>query len=235
VSAPVAILAGGLATRLLPVTETIPKALVDVGGKPFVVHQLELLRAHGIERVVLCVAHLAAQIEQVLGDGRTLGMDISYSHDGGTLLGTGGAIRRALPLLGGRFLIMYGDSYLRCDYGDVIRAFDASGKRGLMTVFRNDGQYDASNVEFHGGRIVRYDKVETAGMTHIDYGLGAMVPEALDGYPLDQRLDLVTVYQDLLACDHLAGYEVGERFYEIGSPAGLEETRRLLTRKDTDA
>ena len=131
---PVAILAGGLATRLGDVTKKIPKALLDVAGKPFVVHQLELLRAAGATRVVLCVAHLADQIEAVLGDGRDFGLDIRYSHD--ELEGTGGALRRALPLLGDEFLVLYGDSYLRCDYAAIARAWHESGKLGLMTVYK---------------------------------------------------------------------------------------------------
>ncbi len=231
-SLPVAILAGGLATRLGPISKTIPKALVDVGGKPFVVHQLELLRAHGIRRVVLCIAHLGDQIEAALGDGHALGIEITYAHDGGELLGTGGALRRALRLLGDRFLVLYGDSYLTCDYAEVIRAFEHSGKLGLMTVFKNNGQYDASNVVYRDGHIVCYDKTNRSpAMTHIDYGLGVFKAEALAGYPADGRLDLATVYQHLLARDQLAGHEVAERFYEIGSPAGLEETRILLAAK----
>jgi NDP-sugar pyrophosphorylase family protein len=227
----VAILAGGLATRLKPITATIPKALVEVAGKPFIVHQLALLRQHGIQRVVLCIAHLAEQVEAALGDGRAYGIEIAYAHDGGKLLGTGGALRKALPLLGDTFLVLYGDSYLTCNYTDIARTFKASGRLGLMTVFENEGQYDASNVEYRDGRILRYDKINTAGMSHIDYGLGGFRAEAFAGYPADAKLDLVTVYQDLLARDEVAGYEVKERFYEIGSPAGLEETRALLAAK----
>jgi N-acetyl-alpha-D-muramate 1-phosphate uridylyltransferase len=223
---PVAILAGGLATRLGAITEQIPKALLEVAGKPFVVHQLALLRAAGIRRVVLCVAHLAEQIEAVLGDGTALGLDLAYSRD--ALEGTGGALRRALPQLGPKFLVLYGDSYLRCDYAAVAAAFEASGKLGLMTVYRNDGRFDASNVEYRDGRIVRYDKTPgLAGLTHIDYGLGALDAAAFAGTP-EGRLDLAVIYQRLLARGELAGYEVTERFYEIGSVAGLEDTRRLL-------
>jgi N-acetyl-alpha-D-muramate 1-phosphate uridylyltransferase len=221
---PIAILAGGLATRLGAITETIPKALLEVAGKPFVVHQLALLRAAGVHRVVLCVAHYAEQIEHVLGDGRAFGVDIQYSHD--RLEGTGGALRRALPLLGPKFLVMYGDSYLRADYAGIAAAFDASGKLGLMTVYRNDGKYDASNVEYRDGRIVRYEKGAT-GMTHIDWGLGAFDAIAFAGYP-EGKLDLAVVYRHLLARGELYGYEVTERFYEIGSAFGLDETRRLL-------
>ena len=224
---PVAILAGGLATRLYPTTATIPKSLVDVAGRPFVVHQLALLRAAGIPRVVLCLGHLGEQVEALLGDGRGHGVEVAYSYDGGTLLGTGGALRRALPLLGERFLVLYGDSYLRCDYAAIARAFVASGARGLMTVYRNDGAHDASNVSFADGKILRYEK-GVPGMTYIDYGLGALRGDTLAGYPEGERFDLVRVYQALLARDELAGYEVHERFYEIGSPRGLAETRALL-------
>jgi NDP-sugar pyrophosphorylase family protein len=231
----VAILAGGLATRLRPVTATIPKALVEVAGRPFVEHQLALLKASGVERVVLCVGHLGEQVEAALGDGRRFGLSLAYAHDGGTLLGTGGALRQALPLLGEAFLVLYGDSYLECDYADVARAFLASGRRGLMTVFRNDGRWDASNVELRDGRIARYDKQDRSGtLTHIDWGLGALRASALAGYPAGQKLDLATVYADLVAAGQLAAYEVTRRFFEIGSPAGLEETRRHLSHPEKE-
>jgi NDP-sugar pyrophosphorylase family protein len=226
---PVAILAGGLATRLRPVTERIPKALVEVAGKPFVVHQLELLRARGVSRAVLCLGYLGEQVAAVVGDGRALGLEVACSYDGDRLLGTGGALRAALPLLGDRFLVLYGDSWLDCDYAAVAGAFVASGRLGLMTVFRNGGRWDESNVVFRDGRIVRYEKgVRDPEMEHIDYGLGALRAEALAPYPAGEPLDLAAVYRDLLGRGELAGYEVAERFYEIGSPRGLEETRRHL-------
>ncbi|HLL24110.1 MAG TPA: sugar phosphate nucleotidyltransferase, partial [Kofleriaceae bacterium] len=177
---PVALLAGGLATRLGEITKTTPKSLVEVGGEPFVIHQLALLRDAGVTRVVLCLGHLGEQVQALLGD-RHHGIDLAYSFDGGTLRGTGGALRKALPLLGPRFLVLYGDSYLRCDYAAIARFFEDSGKRGLMTVFANAGQYDASNVEYDGGRIVRYAK-GVPGMTHIDYGLGGLTADAFDGF-----------------------------------------------------
>ena len=116
VSLPVAILAGGLATRLRPVTEDTPKALLDVAGKPFVVRQLEYLRQQGIVRVVLCVGYLGEQIRAVVGDGSALGLEVLYSWDGPQLLGTGGALRHALSALGEQFMVLYGDSYLPIDF-----------------------------------------------------------------------------------------------------------------------
>ena len=220
---PVAILAGGLATRLRPLTETIPKALVEVAGKPFIVHQLELLRGR---RVVLCLGYLGEQVEQLIGDGKSLGVEVSYSYDGPTLLGTGGALVRALPHLGERFFVLYGDSYLRCDYAAIERAYLDSGREGLMTVYRNDGRYDTSNVVFRDGHIVRYSKTQDPEMLHIDWGLGALHARALASH--SGKFDLAAVYQDLIARGELVGYEVTERFYEIGSPSGLEDTRLLL-------
>jgi NDP-sugar pyrophosphorylase family protein len=226
---PVAILAGGLATRLRPITETVPKALLDVAGEPFVHHQLSLLRARGIERVVLCVGHLGERVEAAVGDGARWGLRVACVPDGPRLLGTGGALRRALPLLGERFLVLYGDSFLDCDYLDVARAFVASGREGLMTVWRNEGRHDASNVVMRDGRIARYSKVERdPEMRWIDWGLGGLSARALARWPGDEPLDLATVYGDLVARGELSAYEVAERFYEIGSPAGLEETRRHL-------
>jgi NDP-sugar pyrophosphorylase family protein len=226
---PVAILAGGLATRLGPLTQTLPKSLIPIDGEPFIVHQLRLLRNSGVQCVILCVGHLGNMIEQVIGDGRSFGVKVDYSYDGPTLLGTAGAVRTALPKLGETFFVMYGDSYLPCDYAAIEQAFLRSGKLGLMTVFRNDGQWDASNVEFEGGRILSYSKKNrTARMHHIDYGLGAFHAEAFEK---SSAPDFADVYADLLRRDQLAAVEVHERFYEMGSPAGLKEMTSFLTRR----
>lgn len=232
-SLPVAILAGGLATRLRPATETIPKALIEVAGKPFAVYQAELLARHGIGEVVWLVGYRADQVEAALGDGSRWAMRFEYVHDGPVLLGTGGAVRRALPRLGEAFFVMYGDSYLECDFSGIERAFRESGRSGLMTVYRNEGQFDTSNVEFVEGHIRRYDKlVRTPEMRHIDWGLGVMTAAAFARYPDGEPLDLARVYQDLLAAGDLAGYEVANRFYEIGSPEGLADTDAFLRRRD---
>ena len=226
---PVAILAGGLATRLRPITGTIPKTLVTVAGEPFLAHQLRLLHSHGLRRAVLCVGHLGEMIREQFGDGSSHGFQLRYSFDGPKLLGTGGALKLALPLLGERFLVLYGDSYLPMDYAAAVAAFEASGQPGLMTVFHNQGRWDASNVVFADGTIRTYDKKERhPEMAHIDYGLGLLRADALAAYPDDQPFDLADVYRDLSRTGHLAGYEVRHRFYEIGSHAGLAELDALL-------
>ena len=231
-SLPVAILAGGLARRLGAVAERVPKALVEVAGRPFAEHQLALLRAHGLVDIVFLVGHLGDQIRDTLGDGRRLGVRLRYVFDGPSPLGTGGAIRRALPELGPRFFVLYGDSYLVCRYGAVEQAFLASGRRGLMTVYRNENRFDTSNVMYVDGRIRAYDKVaRTPEMRHIDYGLTAFERSVFDEMPEGEAFDLSVVCQRLVAADDLAGYEVTERFYEIGSVAGLAETRALLEAK----
>jgi len=230
---PVAILAGGLATRLQPITETIPKVLVEVAGKPFAEHQLELLRRNGVTRVVFCVGHMGEKVREALGDGLRQGMRIEYSFDGPKLQGTGGALRNALPLLGEAFLVVYGDTYLECDYAAVERTFLESGKAGLMTVFRNTGKWDRSNVVYRDGRIVNYDKRNrTPDMEHIDYGLGALRSEVFAPYPVGEPIDLEAVYRGLLARGELAAFEVTHRFYEIGSHEGLEEARNYLSGKE---
>lgn len=226
---PVAILAGGLATRLRPVTEKIPKALVSVAGQPFLAHQLRLLSDAGIRRVVLCVGYRGEMIEEQFGDGSGFGVEVSYSFDGPELLGTGGALKKALPLLGKQFLVLYGDSYLPIDYAAPARAFIATDKLGLMTVFRNEGRWEASNVLFNAGKIQTYAKgAPNADMKHIDYGLGMFDSAAFSSWPNEKAFDLAQVYQDLVARGELAGYEVDQRFYEIGSPAGLAELDALL-------
>ena len=229
-SLPVAILAGGLATRLRPITERIPKSLVDVAGRPFAEHQIELLRRNHISDIVFLVGHLGELVEQALGDGSRWGVRVRYVFDGPTQLGTGGALRAALPALGESFFVLYGDSYLDCDYGAIERAFAGSGRSALMTVCENDDRWDRSNVMFRDGRIMAYDKVgRTPGMRHIDYGLGAFRASVFSARAAGEPFDLAAVYQDLLARGDLAGYDVGGRFYEIGSPAGLEETRGYLS------
>jgi NDP-sugar pyrophosphorylase family protein len=221
---PVAILAGGTATRLRPITETIPKALLNVAGEPFLAHQLRLVRAQGFRDVVLCVGYRGEMIQDAIGAGDRFGLRVEYSFDGERLLGTGGALRRALPHLGEQFLVLYGDSYLPTDYAAIVGAFIASGKHALMTVFRNEGRWDTSNVWFDAGEIRSYEKVNrTAEMRYIDYGLGILRSDALRAWPADEAFDLAEVYKQLLAARQLAGYEVTERFYEIGSPAGLTE------------
>jgi MurNAc alpha-1-phosphate uridylyltransferase len=226
-----ALLAGGRATRLRPLTEGLAKSMVEVAGAPFIAHQLRLAVREGISDIVICCGHLGDQIEAFVGDGSAFGCQVRYSPDGVRALGTGGALRQALPLLGDNFLVIYGDSYLDTPYRPVWEAFQRSGRPGLMTVMRNDGRWDASNVEFADGAIRRYDKVHrTPAMRHIDYGLGALAAAALRDRQAGAAFDLAEVYRDLLGHGQLAGYEVGERFYEIGSPAGLAETRAFLGR-----
>jgi NDP-sugar pyrophosphorylase family protein len=226
---PAVILAGGLATRLRPLTERTPKALVDVAGHPFLWHQLKLLRHNGIRHVVLLLGYLGELIQERFGDGSELGVSIQYSFDGPVLLGTAGAIRHALPMLPERFFVLYGDSYLPCNYRDVEAAFRLSGLPGLMTVYRNEGRYDVSNVEYDHGRIVAYDKqAPTPAMRYVDYGLGAFEREVFSALPPGKMLDLATVYKELINSNNLAAFEVQERFYEIGSPEGLRDTIELL-------
>ena len=224
-----AILAGGLATRLRPMTEKLPKSLLEVNGEPFAVHQLRLLREKGIEHVVLCVGHLGDLVRGTIGDGSVLGLQVDYSFDGATLLGTAGAIKNALPKMGDPFFVMYGDSYLLCDYAAIMRKFEAAGVLGMMTVFRNEGKWDTSNVEFEAGRILAYSKTErTPRMKYIDYGLGVFRAEAFQSLPAGKACDLAELYTALLQRGQLAAFEVHERFYEIGSPAGLAETVEYL-------
>ena len=232
----VALLAGGLATRLRPVTETIPKALVEVAGRPFIDHQLALLRRHGIRRVIACLGHLGDQVERHLGDGRRFGLEVGYSHDGPAPLGTGGALRRALPWLGETFWVIYGDSYTDIDFAAVLDAFRRAevGVEGLMTVIRNAGRWDRSNVRFEHGRLLQYDKAApTPAMSYIDYGVALLRRPVIARLPEGQAVDLADVYRGLVDAGGMVGCRVPvrRRFYEIGTPAGLAETRSLLEKR----
>lgn len=231
---PVVILAGGLATRLRPLTETIPKSLVEVDGEPFVAHQLRLLKKNGIRDVLMCLGYLGEQVVNYVGNGQRFGINVSYAFDGPTLLGTAGAIKKTLPLLEDHFFILYGDSYLLCDFAAVQKTFIESHKNSLMTVFHNVDQWDKSNVEFEAGSILTYDKIHrTSKMHHIDYGLGIFKKKVFELVPDNQVYDLALLYQHLLNINQLAAHEVTERFYEVGSFAGIKELMYHLRRNHT--
>jgi NDP-sugar pyrophosphorylase family protein len=226
---PVCILAGGLGERLGERTASTPKPLLEVAGRPFLLHQLGLLASHGAGRVVLCVGHRGELIEQRIGASQ-FGIEIDYSYDSPDLDGTLGAIRRALPLLGERFLVLYGDTYLRLDYGAAVASWITSGQPALMTVLRNDGRWDTSNVLYRNGRVLAYDKRHpTQEMRWIDYGLGGLERGALSAVQETER-DLSELYHRLARDGRLHGFEATERFYEIGTPAALAETDAFLSR-----
>jgi NDP-sugar pyrophosphorylase family protein len=224
---PVCLLAGGLGTRLGETVRDTPKPLLEVAGEPFLLHQLRLLARYGAVRVVLCVGYLGELIEERIGQSQ-FGIHITYSYDGPSLIGTLGAVRKAAPQLGDRFLILYGDTYLRLDYASVAREWERSELPGLMTVLRNEGRWDVSNAVFDGTRVTTYDKrTPNPAMHWIDYGLGGLRAEALDVMPAEVD-DLADLYHELAGRRELFGYAAAERFFEIGTPAALAEADAFL-------
>ena len=229
---PVVILAGGLATRLHPISEKTPKSLIEVAGQPFIFHQLEYLRNQGITSITLCIGFLGEMVKTVVGDGSRWGLDIKYSMDGEKPLGTGGALRKAIPVVGEHFFVLYGDSYLPINFSEVEKKYVSSQKHGLMTVLKNNNQWDESNVEFDGNVIIEYNKSEKRPeMQYIDFGLGILIASVLQSYKSNQSFGLDQVYNKLSLSGDLIGYEVHERFYEIGSHQGIVETHNFLSKK----
>lgn len=227
----IAILAGGLATRLKPLTNTIPKSLMMIHNEPFIDYQLRLLKQQGFQHIVLCIGHLGALIEEYLGNGNQFDLNIQYSYEQDNLLGTAGALIKALPLLGEDFFVLYGDSYLPCNYHHVQQAFIKGRRLALMTVFANNNQGIPSNVEFEKGQILDYNKeTPTSNMKYIDYGLGVFNRVAFSNFPLETAIDLVEVYQTQLKRNQLAGLEIFEPFYEIGSLRGIEVFKQYMER-----
>lgn len=228
---PVAVLLGGRGTRLGDVARDTPKALVPVADEPFVFHQLRLLARQGAGRVVLCVGHLGQQIADAVGDGSRFGIDVDYAFDGPEPVGTAAALRQASPLLGERFLVTYGDAYLRADHGAVQDAFLRSGLPGLMTVVRNDGRWVASNAVFEGGLVTAYDKGDPPPEARwVDYGLLAFEAHVFEEL---EHTDLSDLCCALAARGALGGLLVHERFYEIGTPEGLAEADAFLREAET--
>ena len=221
---PLAILAGGYATRLGQLSKDSPKCLIEVNGRPFVDWQLDLLTKSGYSDFIFCVSYRSEMVQKHLGDGSSWGVRIKYSVDGETQLGTGGAIQKALPLLGDTFGVIYGDSYLPIDYSAVELNFLNSKSQGLMTVYKNQNQFDTSNVEYTEGKLLNYQKgMNDRKMHHIDYGLTYFRREAFQSKSHDASFDLASICSLLAKEGKLDGFEVFQRYYEIGSVNGLKE------------
>ena len=224
----VVILAGGLATRLGALTINQPKSMVKVMGKPFLEYQLGLLSKNGLKNVILCLGHMGGQIERHFQDGKRYGMNISYSFEE-ELLGTAGAIKQAAPLLEDVFFVMYGDSYLSLDWLAAMRYFKSQNKLALMTVYKNYDRHDRSNAAVEDNLVKRYSKQEkTEDMVYIDYGANIFKKEVLGLIPGNRAYSLDNLFPRLIETGELLAYEVKERFYEIGSPQGLNEFEAYL-------
>jgi N-acetyl-alpha-D-muramate 1-phosphate uridylyltransferase len=217
------ILAGGLATRMRPRTLTIAKAMLEVAGRPFIDWQLEKVASCGYSDVLLCVAFLGEQIEEHVGDGARLGLRVRYSHEGPTLLGTGGALRAALPFLEPAFLVTYGDSYLPFDYAEPLRVLEAHADcDGVMSVYPNQGRWDSSNTKTDGTWVLAYEKgTSDLAFDHIDYGALAFRRLVIEALPAATKLGLEDAQTRLAKAGRMRAVVAPERFYEIGSPEGL--------------
>ncbi len=219
---PIVILCGGLATRLYPITKTIPKSLIRINKRPFIWYQLNLLKRHGVSDVILCVSKFGKMIEDYVGDGCRWGLNVKYSYDGDTLLGTGGSIKKASPMLPETFMVLYGDSYLNVDLKPIIKRFEQERKQALMTVYHNKNKWDKSNILFKDGHIIRYDKKNpTPEMEYVDYGISILRKNVLKG--CDGVFDISDVFIELIKKNEMTAFESLERFYEIGSVDGIKE------------
>jgi len=223
------ILAGGLATRLGDLSANTPKSMIPVCGRPFIEHQISLVRAAGITDFVLCIGHFGNQIRDHLGTGEKLGVRITYSDEGEHLLGTGGALKKAAPFLEDAFCLMWGDSFLMLDYADIIETFWRRKSKALMVVYRNENKGEKSNVALGRGKVLAYDKwYADHGMKYIDNGLTVVSKQILDRLPGDSVCDIERVFQELAQEGSLDAYETSHCFYEIGSVAGLRDLERFL-------
>lgn len=229
----IVVLAGGLATRMRPITEEIPKALIEVKGRPFIDHQLELFKQNGITDVLFCIGYRGQQIINRCGDGSRFGLNVEYSDEGDKLMGTAGALKKAEQLLQDNFMVIYGDSYLTTDFQRVANFFNEHDKTGLMTVFKNTLEYHPSNAAVIDDLIVKYDKeTPTPDMKYVDYGLNMFRKSILDYIPADEVMQLEQLHQELIQEKQLLAFEVQERFYEIGSAKGLKDLEDYLSAKD---
>ena len=228
----IVVLCGGKATRLYPLTKKIPKSMIRFEGKPFLEQQLDLLKKNRIFDIVLCVGYKAEQIKKYFGDGKNFGVEIKYSSDKKKLLGTGGALKKAENLLEDSFLVMWGDSYLPFNFQKAIKFFKKSNKSGMLIVFKNLNKYEPSNVEVKNNLVKSYSKKrKTKKMKYIDYGISIYRKEVLKHLPKNQICDLTKLQQALIKKRQLLAYPAEKRFYQIGSPDGLEELKNYIKRK----
>lgn len=230
---PVLILAGGLGTRIADLAGDLPKSMVPVAGHPFIFHQLRLLAEQDVKHVVLCVGHRSEPLIDYVGDGNRFGLQVQYSSDGDRLLGTGGAIIKASKLVGSPFAVLYGDSYLDIDFAPAYQAFIQSGKKALMTVYRNENKLIPSNLLFKNGMIVAYNKTNPSPeMQHVDFGLSFFNRSAFPQELPDTPLDLGEVVQQLIAQGRLAGFETTTRFFEVGTAQGIRDLEQYFATRD---
>lgn len=225
------ILAGGLATRLGPLAAEHPKSMLLIEGKPFLQYQIELLRQNNITDILLCIGHLGHVIETYFGDGKRFGLNIRYSKESGKLLGTGGGLRKALPLLDESFFVMYGDSYLMLDYARIENEFLNDPECGLMVAYRNENRYDRSNLVIENGRVVEYGPGNHLEKHYIDEGISILRKEFFEPFQENEVFGLPAVFQKLIAARKLRAMETNQRFYEIGSLSGIEEFRNWIKTK----
>lgn len=231
----VAILAGGLASRLKPITEVIPKSLVTINHKPFIEWQLNLLAKRGITKVVLCLGYKAEMIKDFVGNGSKFNLDVKYFFDGDEQLGTGGAIKNALPALENEFMVLYGDSYLNIDYAKATEAYKRSSLPAMMTIYKNEGKYDKSNIKIKNDEGIEYKKVNNGfGYSHIDYGLSFFERDVFEMSNFGTKFDLSQICENLSGRNLLAGFEVYDRFYEVGSHSGIQDLTQHLKRNGYD-
>ncbi len=225
----VVILVGGLATRLRPLTNKMPKSLIQIRGKPFLEYQLDFLEKDGVKNVILCVGYLGDEIKSFFGNGKRFGINIKYSYESQYLLGTAGALRNAKESLKDEFFVMYGDSYLFLDFIAANSYFKRFDNLGLMVVYKNYDRYDTSNVAIEDNLVKRYSKTQRAkDVVYIDYGVSILKKEAIELVPKNQAYSLEELFTELIKKEELLAYEVNKRFYQIGSPEGLAEFKRYI-------
>lgn len=228
----IVILAGGLAISLRPLTERVPKSMICIHDRPFLEYQIELLKKNNLTDILLCIGYLGSRIEDYFGDGSSWGVRLSYSEEKERLLGTGGALKKAESLLENEFFVMYGDSYLLLNYQEIAHYFHNFNKGGLMVVYKNYNQFDKSNLIVKNGLVKLYSKKEVnPEMVYIDEGVSILKKEILHSFPSEEPFPLDEIFQRLIQEKELLAFQTKQRFYEIGSPEGLDDFKELILRK----
>jgi NDP-sugar pyrophosphorylase family protein len=225
----VAVLAGGLGTRLRPITDRLPKCMTPVGDKPFLYYLLQLFKEKGTDEVILCTGYLGEQIEEYFGNGKNMGLRLLYSRENGCLLGTGGALKLAEPILHDSLLVVNGDTYLNIDYKTIYEDFNMSKAQALIVASQCPTDTCGDLAVDDNFNVTAYDKTNPVGKDYVNAGVMGLKRDILAEVNPAQVVSLeADIFPNLISRGDVRACITAKQFYDIGSFSGLGIFERTI-------
>jgi N-acetyl-alpha-D-muramate 1-phosphate uridylyltransferase len=222
----IVIMAGGLGTRLRPLTYDIPKPMIPIHGKPYLWYQLDYLKKYHLNHILILAGYLGQQIENYFGNGSELDIKIQYSFESEPM-GTGGGLKFAAPLLEDEFMVIYGDSFLPIDLSDLIKTYRFMKSTGLLVVY--DNRFGDSNVKNNvaidgNNLILKYQKnTDDDSLNYVESGISVFNKSICELIPANKKTSLEEeIFPKLIDNKKLKAYITTQRFYDIGTPDRLK-------------